>query len=169
MVPPLATGAATAVLLAGCGGPGPVRAEVPRPAGEAAAACRALAERLPDSVLDEGPREVADPSPYVAAWGDPAVLLRCGVPRPAKLTPGGEEYRPDADAVTVDDVSWLLEETADGHRFTTVERTVHVEVTVPAAYAPEVNALVDLAGPVAAAVPLEPLWEEYYARRGADG
>jgi hypothetical protein len=156
--------AAVAVLLAGCGGPGVLTVDAPSPRGEAAAACRVLAEALPETVADQRRRELADASPFAAAWGDPAVLLRCGVPRPAKLEPGGPEYHPTADAVQVDDVSWLLERESDGYRFTTVERTVFVEVTVPATYAPEVNALVDLGAAVDAAIPLEPLWEDYYGR-----
>jgi hypothetical protein len=163
----LATGPAAAVLLAGCESLPALTVEVPSPSGAAAEACRALAQRLPDAVADEKPRRLADRSPYVAAWGDPAVVLRCGVSRPAKLDPGSGDYAPGSDAVLVDDVSWLLEEGPDEHRFTTVERTVFVEVTVPAAYAPEVNALVDLAGAVTAAIPLDPLWADYYERENA--
>ena len=157
---------AAVVALAGCDAPGPVRAEVPRPDGDAAAACRALDEALPELVADEQPREVAQKSPYVAAWGDPAIVLRCGVELPEQLTPGSETYDPAGDAVMVNEVSWLLEERPDGYRFTTVERAVRVEVTVPGDYAPEVDALVDLAETIDTHIPLDPLWEEYYGSLG---
>ena len=158
-----------AVALAACGAPGAVRAEVPRPEGDAPAVCRALAGALPDRVEDGARRELAEESPYVAAWGDPAIVLRCGVPRPALLTPGEDSYDPTADAVVVNEVSWLLEQESDGYRFTTVERTVHVEVRVPGAYAPEVDPLVDLAEAVHTHIPLDPLWAEYYGHGGHGG
>jgi hypothetical protein len=143
---------ALAVLAAGCTGTdaGPA---VPRPSGEAAESCRALHGRLPQRV--DGQQRIAlDPaSEYTAAWGDPAIELRCGVPRPEKLSPGSEHYNPTADAAEVNGVSWLLEQRDDGWRFTTTGRTAFVEVTVPEDYAPEVEALPDLAGAVRKAVP----------------
>jgi hypothetical protein len=153
---------AAVVALAGCDAPGPVEAEVPRPEGEAAEECEALDQALPELVADEQPREVAEKSPYVAAWGDPAIVLRCGVELPALLDPGSETYDPAADAVMVNQVSWLVEKEPDGYRFTTVERTVRVEVTVPEAYAPEADVLVDLAETVHTHIPLTPFWQEYY-------
>lgn len=143
---------ALAVLAAGCtdADAGPA---VPRPSGEAAGNCRALHGRLPQRV-DGQQRITLDPaSEYTAAWGDPAIELRCGVPRPEKLSPGSEHYNPTADAAEVNGVSWLLEQREDGWRFTTTGRTAHVEVSVPGEYAPEINALPDLAGAIREAVP----------------
>lgn len=150
---------ATAVLLlalvGGCSSheDDPPAEPVPSPSGKVGAWCRDLHTRLPDSV--DGQRRVAStPDPkYAAEWGDPAIRLRCGVSRPAVLTPGSEDYNPTADAVEVNGVSWLLEPDGDGYRFTSTERAAWVEVTVPDAYAPEVNALTDLADAVRAAVP----------------
>jgi hypothetical protein len=79
------------------------------------------------------------------------------VPRPEVLTPGSEHYNPTSDSVEVNGVSWLLEERDGGYRFTLLDREVFVRVTVPDAYAPEVNALVDLADAVRGAVPEKPL------------
>ena len=146
------------LLLAACSSAsGTPRVAVPSPTGAAAAACRDLAEALPDRVEGRARAELDVAGPYVAAWGDPAIVLRCGVPRPERLTPGSESYDPAADTVTVNEVSWLLEEQPDGIRFTTTERAVFVEVTVPGDYAPEVNPLLDLAAPVAAHIPLDEL------------
>jgi hypothetical protein len=50
-------------------------------------------------------------------------------------------------------VEWFPEELERGYRFTTFGRSAFVEVTVPDDYRPEVNALVDLAAAVDAAVP----------------
>ena len=71
-------------------------------------------------------------------------MLRCGVERPAGLSPTSE-------ILEVEGVEWFLVESAAGYTFTTVGRTAHVELTVPAevdrseATAP----LVDLAPAVA--------------------
>lgn len=108
--------------------------------------------------MDGQRRITLTPDPkYAAEWGDPAIRLRCGVPRPAVLTPGDEHYNPTADAVEVNGVSWLMEQYDGGRRFTSTERAAWVEVTVPDAYAPEVNVLTDLAGPMRASVPERPL------------
>ncbi|WP_394813550.1 DUF3515 domain-containing protein [Streptomyces hazeniae] len=126
---------------------------VPAPSGEAAEACRALHAALPERVAGLEREEARESSPYTATWGDPAVELRCGVPEPEVLRPGSEHYNPTSDAAEVNGVSWLLEEQDEGYRFTTTERAPRVEVTVPAAYAPEIGALTDLADAVRSAVP----------------
>ncbi|MEU9124258.1 DUF3515 domain-containing protein [Streptomyces sp. NPDC048506] len=126
---------------------------VPSPQGEAARHCRALQEELPRTVdgLERGTPEPA--SDFTAIWGDPAVKLRCGVPKPDVLTYGSEHYNPNPDAAEVNGVRWLFEKQDDGYRFTTVLRKAYVEVTVPGTYAPEVDVLVDLAGAVQKTVP----------------
>ncbi len=102
-------------------------------------------------------RSVRPASRLTAAWGDPAVVLRCGVPRPPGLTPTSEviEIRTgDAGA----GVSWWLRETRTAYHFTSVGRRAHVEVTVPATIAREEAAgpLVDLAAAVARSDPPSP-------------
>lgn len=149
------TVAVTAAVLtaAGCGETGQGGPAAPTPSGKAAELCRSLHERLPERVGGQQ-RITLDPaSKYTAAWGDPAIELRCGVPRPEKLTPGSEHYNPTAEAAEVNGVSWLLEEREDGYRFTTTDRAAHVELTVPDSYAPEIGALTDLAESVRASVP----------------
>ncbi|NJQ04520.1 DUF3515 domain-containing protein [Streptomyces lonarensis] len=154
-------------LVAACGSSAELSVEDPQPDGEAAEVCEAVVAALPATVEGEEARDVAGPARFTAAWGDPAIVLRCGAERPAVLTPGSDTYRPTADAVMVDDVSWLLEESDGGHRFTTTERTVFVEVDVPDSYAPEVNALVDVAEALHEHLPYDPLWEDYYEDSGA--
>ncbi|MFB6440229.1 DUF3515 domain-containing protein [Streptomyces sp. NPDC056411] len=126
---------------------------VPAPHGEAAQHCRALHKDLPGTVngLKRGtPEPVSD---FTAIWGDPAVKLRCGVPKPDVLRYGSEHYNPNPDAAEVNGVQWLFEKQDDGYRFTTVLRKAYVEVTVPGKYAPEVNVLTDLADAVRKTVP----------------
>jgi hypothetical protein len=85
-----------------------------------------------------------------AAWGEPAIVLRCGVGESTQVDPSGQP------APGVEGVTWSARKLADGYLFTTLRRTANVEVLVPGRYAPEVNPLVDLAPAVKAAVPCAP-------------
>jgi hypothetical protein len=82
--------------------------------------------------------------------------MRCGVPRPEKLTPGSEHYNPTAEAAEVNGVSWLLEQRHGGYRFTTTGRAANVELTVPDDYSPEIDALPDLAKAIRTSIPERP-------------
>jgi hypothetical protein len=159
------TALAALLALTGCGGDsegdgGGTAVVAPTPDAAAAPVCEAVAAALPERVEGQG-RTDDGALAQVAVWGDPGIVLRCGVSLPLLLTPGEEGYDPLADAVDVNGVSWLLEDAPGGGKvFTTTHRTVFVEVTVPAAYAPEVNPLVDLAGAIAGNVPLDELYAE---------
>ncbi|WP_063784271.1 DUF3515 domain-containing protein [Streptomyces sp. SBT349] len=148
--------------LAACGaGPSAPDVAVPSPEGEAADACRALAGELPERMDGAERGELDEDSPFAAVWGDPAIVLRCGVERPGPLTPGSDAYDPlGAEVVGVNRVNWLLEEQDGGVRFTTAEREVFVEVTVPDAYAPEVNPLLDIVDAIERRIPADALWAE---------
>jgi hypothetical protein len=149
---------AALVAAAGCAsGDDAPRPPLPSPTGRAADTCRALYDALPEKVDGQSRVAIEPETRYAAVWGDPAIELGCGVPRPEVLTPGSEHYNPTSDSVEVNGVSWLLEERDGGYRFTLLDREVFVRVTVPDAYAPEVNALVDLADAVRGAVPEKPL------------
>ncbi|MFF1696934.1 DUF3515 domain-containing protein [Streptomyces sp. NPDC058257] len=122
---------------------------VPTPDGKVTELCRNLDKQLPKKV--DG-LERADPEPkseLTAGWGDPAIILRCGVARPPKMKD------PEADGVTVDGVNWLLEEQDDGSfRFTSTLREAYVEVTLPKERAGNgVSPLTDLAAPMKEAIP----------------
>lgn len=58
-----------------------------------------------------------------------------------------------ASCMEVNDVGWFAEQREPGYVFTTIGRAVNVELTVPSKYAPESNALVDIADAVKAHVP----------------
>jgi hypothetical protein len=87
-----------AVTLAGCGGGG-VHVARFQPAQDQAAACRTLLEELPTSVADQ-PRRTVTGSSYAAAWGDPAIVLRCGVPLPADFA--------GAPCITRNGIGWSV-------------------------------------------------------------
>jgi hypothetical protein len=102
------------------------------------AACRTLVAALPDTIDGE---DNSGRSEYAASWGDPRIVMRCGVATPAA-------YEQTSELIVINDVSWLPEEQQRGYVFTAVGRTPQVEVYVPDAHQPEVNPLVDLAAPV---------------------
>ncbi|AXE38600.1 DUF3515 domain-containing protein [Acidipropionibacterium virtanenii] len=129
-----------ALLLSGCGAVSGAPVPEPSPSGSAAVGCRAVMARLPGTV--DGLSRTATGT-FTASWGDPAVTLRCGVPRPAGLT---STSRCDE----VDGVGWYSEEFTEIWRFTTIGRSGYVEVTVPAVHSPAADALVDLAAAVSA-------------------
>ncbi len=131
--------------MAGCGEP-TVRVEPPHPTGAAEAACQRLYAALPTKVLGEPARVVQPSSANAAAWGDPPILLRCGVDRPAKL-------RASSECQVIDGVGWFAERATRGYIFTTVGRDTYIELSVPSAYQPPSSALVDVAAAVRKSVP----------------
>lgn len=136
--------------------PGSVRADAPTPPpGKAESACRALREALPAKVMDDGRRNVSPKSQWTAAWGDPAIVLRCGVGLPASMRvvdPDKVGSEP-MDSVEVNGVTWAFARSAEGVRFTTVYREANVEVTVPKKFGEPAAPLVDVADAVTRTVP----------------
>ena len=139
------TGAAlTLTLLAGCGGTLDVDT-YPTVEGTEVD-CKALLADVPRVVADRQAREVTNR--IAAAWGDPPIILRCGVEDP-------EALKPTSQCFDVNGVGWLAETTADGHLFTTIGRAFNVSVEVPDAYDPAADALADVAGAVKKHDPVE--------------
>jgi hypothetical protein len=131
--------------LAGCGF-GAVEVEpYDVPAG-ADQACASLISDLPEVVSDAVTRDVKPAELPAAAWGQPPIVLRCGVGLPP-------EYRPDAILTEIDGVAWFPAEGAGGMFFATVDRDPIVEVAVPDDYDPA-TVLGDLGPSIAANVPL---------------
>jgi hypothetical protein len=128
---------------------------VPAPSGAPALspadaqACRALLDALPDEIdpgVERRPVEGPDgrPDGRTAAWGDPAVVLQCGV---------AESDRPEEPA-QVNGVLWSVRDIGAGYRWTTQDRVPAVAVDVPDAYPNVAELVVPLADPVEQAVPL---------------
>jgi hypothetical protein len=131
------------VLLAGCGGDG-VHVDGYHVATDDRPACRQVLDALPARVGDQPHRAVTG-SPYAAAWGDPAIVLRCGVGKP-------DGYDRFARCQRADGVDWFVpESTISDQRkdavMTTIGRSPAVEVRLPARYRPEgaASVMVDLA------------------------
>jgi hypothetical protein len=102
--------------------------DVPTPpvSADADRSCPQLVQAVPSLLVGEPARRVRSASPYVRAWGDPAVVLICGVDRPAKFVVG-------AALIQIDQVQWFVD-TSDPNTvvWTAVDRPVYVQVRVPA-------------------------------------
>ncbi|MBM6400476.1 DUF3515 family protein [Phycicoccus sonneratiae] len=108
-------------MLSGCSS----AVDVSVPGGAGAPACASAAWPTTVSGMDRRDTDPADPA--VAAWGDPAVVARCGVAAPGPT---------DTECVEVDGVGWIPEALSDGTRFTSFGTEPAVEVLVPGDYDP---------------------------------
>ena len=134
----LAAALCAALVTAGCGSELSVD-EYPTVTGTSVN-CKGLFADRPLKVAGQKNRMVKGEN--ASAWGDPAIILRCGVEQPKDLGPASR-------CDMVDGVGWFSEETSDGYLFTTIGRDFYVSVEVPHDYAPEADALADLADSVA--------------------
>jgi hypothetical protein len=134
---------ACSVLLLTSSCSGTLRVAAPELTGAHARACAALLRALPARVADQAEREVQTGGGYAAAWGDPAIELRCGVPKPA----GFDRFSTCQEA---NGVGWFIPDKQQTGRpvavtMTTIGRAEYVEVRIPADYFPPPATMVDLA------------------------
>lgn len=131
--------------LAACGGP--VEIDVPKLSAADARACDALSAELPDTLAEQA-RVASQPADAPgAAYGDPAIVVRCGVGRPKGFdetascedVDGVGYYIPDA---AYDDQSLDITATTAGFR-------PRLEIALPAEYRPN-----GIAAAMAALAPL---------------
>jgi hypothetical protein len=100
--------------------------DVPPVTAAAEADCPGLMERLPLDLLDDPSRRVDSDSPFAYAWGEPPVVLVCGVDRPPGWVVG-------VAAIQINGVQWYVDtDDPETTVWTTVDRPVYVEVRVPA-------------------------------------
>ncbi|MEV0258442.1 DUF3515 domain-containing protein [Streptomyces sp. NPDC050732] len=125
---------------------------VPSPAAKAAGLCRDLHEKLPEKVDGLGRTDPGPRSELTAGWGDPAIILRCGVERPPEMI---DPSYAEQNSVNVNGVAWLLQKHDDGsYTFTTGARLAYVEVTLPAERAGGgLSPLTDFAAPIKKTIP----------------
>jgi len=83
--------------------------------------------KLPVQLGGLNPRRTETDSAFVAAWGNPAVVIRCGVRRPAAF---GSTDAPQL--IDVNGVLWQPDPQAAQTVYTAIDRSVYVDVTVPA-------------------------------------
>jgi Protein of unknown function (DUF3515) len=140
-----------AALLTGCSN-STVSVRPPSPSGAVAEQCAHLGNVLPARLESLGPRVISPRSPLVHAWGTPAVVLTCGVARPAGYSPSSSE------TTAVDGVEWFEQPHADSVTWTAVRsnpdaQPVYLALQVPTHYQGQGAFLVDLARPLRLALP----------------
>jgi hypothetical protein len=130
------------------GSPQPVlHVDAPNPDPAADAPCTALFQALPVQLEGDDPRVVQSASPYVRAWGDPPVVLVCGVTRPAGFTAS-------SGLIQINGVAWYVDTTAkDTVVWTAVDRAVYVQVRVPASA--DSSSVTYLTAPIEKALPAQ--------------
>lgn len=131
--------------VAGCSNT--VELDTPVPGGASGTLCQSLLKDAPSTVAGQDSRDV-DPPAAGRAWGDPAILLQCGVSKPRGLTPTSR-------CAEINNVGWFAERGKDAYVFTTIGRATYVQVTVPREYEPASDALVDLAKTIKQHDPVE--------------
>ena len=130
----LASCGAAVLFASGCSSNLPVNEFDENP--ETAKTCQALYDDAPQTVAGQARRSIGDDR--VLAWGDDAIIMRCGVTEPEGLTRSSR-----CDFVA--GVGWFTTEGSRSFTFSTIGRQVFVSVEVPHSYDPAADALVDLA------------------------
>ena len=103
----------------------PLAVDVPPVTAVADAACPALMSALPLELAGEKSRPVKSNSPFAYAWGDPPVVLICGVDRPAGFVA-------TSGLIQIDAVQWYVDDSdPDTVVWTTVDRSVYVQLSIP--------------------------------------
>jgi hypothetical protein len=127
-----ASGAIAATTLAGCSNAVSVQAP------NITKACEPILASAPITLLSELQRETTPRQAAAIAWGDPAIVLACGVD-PASTV--------NAQVIEVEGVEWIAEpvgeDGSDGTAFTTFGAEPVVQLRVPVDYRPEIDAVVE--------------------------
>lgn len=97
-----------------------VEVGIPLRAGDPA--CTAASGHWPEEVDGEASRVTEPSAAAVRAWGDPAIVARCGVPA---MPPTQDQ------CVVIDGIGWVAEDLGDGARLTTYGHDPAIEVIVP--------------------------------------
>jgi len=104
----------------------PVTVDTPDVTPAAELACPVLMGQLPLELAGETSRMVDSDTLFAYAWGDPAVVLVCGVAPPAGYVVGGPQ------TLIVSGVEWFVDVSDPAvYVWTTVDRNVPVQVQVP--------------------------------------
>jgi hypothetical protein len=139
-------------VLAGCS-TGPVSVHPPTPSGAVAEDCAHLGNALPQRLDSLRARVISPRSPLVHAWGNPGVILACGVPTPAAYSATSSE------TTAVNGVGWFEQQGTALVVWTALRpgpgpgHPVNVSLTVPTHYEDQGSFLVDLAKAIKTALP----------------
>jgi hypothetical protein len=114
----------------------------PTPNDATQGACIKVFALLPVQLAGLAPRKTDTNSSFVAAWGDPAITIRCGVSRPAVFGTAAA-----AQLLDVNGVIWQPDPQKTEVVYTAIDRSVYIEVVVPSA---QTQPLTDLSSAIKA-------------------
>jgi hypothetical protein len=130
---------AALLALTGCSA-GPVEIDAPEMSAADARACRDLVADLPDTMAGQERRDLTGDTAYGAAWGDPAIVLTCGVGQP-------DDFTDTSTCVQVDRAGWFVPDDVIAAMFdhdqsvdvpmTEMNFRPRVHVLLPAEYRPD--------------------------------
>ena len=98
--------------------------------------CEPVLSAAPIRLLGELQRETSPRDAAAVAWGDPPIVLVCGI---------DHEAPPNAQVITIEGIDWIAEVTDAGTVFTTLSQAPTIQVRVPVDYRPEVDAVLEIA------------------------
>jgi hypothetical protein len=117
----------------------PVQMAAPKLAARPAEVCLAVTSQLPNAVRDLPARKVSAGPEQNAAYGEPPLTVACGVAQPVMCTSleqtGSGCVPMDTELMTMNRVCWYADAQAAATTFTTMDREIAVQVTVPKQYA----------------------------------
>ncbi|WP_196073104.1 DUF3515 domain-containing protein [Nakamurella alba] len=102
--------------------------------GAATAACASVMAALPDQLGDLQRRATLGDATAAAAWGNPAVVLRCGISDPIQMTQTnaqGVQAGCEAGLTDISGVSWMQISDVGQSTYLDVDRTVRIALTLP--------------------------------------
>ncbi|MEV8505501.1 DUF3515 family protein [Actinoplanes sp. NPDC051475] len=116
----------------------PVQMAAPKLAAQPAQVCLAVTSQLPVKVRDLEARKVSAGPEQNAAYGEPPITVACGVAQPRtckSLDETGSGCVPmDSELLNMNRVCWYAAQQPAATVFTTMDREVPVQVTVPKQY-----------------------------------
>lgn len=104
--------------------------------------CTSIDQRTPVLIGDQLLRETTPQYPGSAAWGDPAIVMRCGVSVPSELTATSQ-------VIDINGITWFPQELTAGTRFTSTNTSTPVEVSIPSGYESAASILVEIGSIIA--------------------
>ncbi|MET1060794.1 MAG: DUF3515 domain-containing protein [Nocardioides sp.] len=133
-----------ALLVSSC--TGAVEIDSPDVDAETRSACARFLDVVPEKVSGERQRQTEPNDALGAAWGDPPIVVTCGVDMPEDF----DEFSPCEE---VDGVGWFIPEEAYTHpddivSITTIGWSPAVRIEVPAEYRPPADVLVEIGAAV---------------------
>jgi hypothetical protein len=138
--------AALTLALAGCSGA--VEVDSPDVDERTRAACARFLDQVPEKVGGQARRRTEPASAPAAAWGDPPIVVTCGVDMP-------DDFDAFSLCQEVNGVGWFIPEEADDDpdadvAMTTIGYRPTVRIDLPADYRPPADVLVEVSDVVKA-------------------